>query len=241
MVVDVVSSRVRCANDFLFSFFFTPSPPRHYRPSFFLSFFSLFFFFLSPFFFACAYVQWRPWTDDHVHIAAVTAEQMRERERERTQCAQLPPPLFRRLILFLSFFFFFCTLPFSLCMYTYVFTIRRRCRRREEKDELLAHMQAHRSAHFASTSPSKKQLQLAQKKEKELFSLVACVYVYVYICVRWCDSYIDALPSATICFWTNQRCTLFLLSASIYIHTHKKNWDGFCCNQWLLVKINFIV
>ncbi len=151
---------------------------------------------------------------------------MRERERERTQCAQLPPPLFRRLILFLSFFFFFfCTLPFSLCMYTYVFTIRRRCRRREEKDELLAHMQAHRSAHFASTSPSKKQLQLAQKKEKELFSLVACIYVYVYIYV--CnDVIVTSMPCLLLLFASEQINVVhyfFFLPRYIYTHTHKKN------------------
>ena len=39
MLVDVVSSRVRCANDFayFFSFFFAPLPPRHYQASFSLS------------------------------------------------------------------------------------------------------------------------------------------------------------------------------------------------------------
>jgi hypothetical protein len=121
-------------------------------------------------------VQWRPWTDDHVHIAAVTAVQMREKERNAHNYYY--HYCFAALFYFFPFFFF-CTLSFSLCMYTYMFTIRRRCRRKEEKDELLAHMQARKSAHFASTSPSKKQLQPAQKKERELFSLFACIYVYI--------------------------------------------------------------
>lgn len=142
------------------------------------------------------------------------------RERERTQCAQLllPPPLFRRLILFLSFFFFlFYTLSFSLYMYTYVFTIRRRCRRKEEKDELLAHIQARKSAHFASTSPSKKQLQFAQKKEKELFSLFAyiCICVHIYMCN---DVIVTSMPCLLLLFASEQINVVHYFFLSLYIY-----------------------
>jgi hypothetical protein len=50
--------------------------------------------------------------------------------------------------------------------------------------------------------------------------------MYMYIYVQWCDSYIDAVPSATICFWTNQRFALFLsfffLHMYIYIEYVQK-------------------
>jgi len=62
-----------------------------------------------------------------------------------------------------------------------MFTKRRRCRRKEEKDELLAHMQARKSAHFASTSPSKKAITARSEEKKELFFLFACIRICIYI------------------------------------------------------------
>ncbi len=106
-------------------------------------------------------------------------------------------------------------------MYTYVFTIRRRCRRKE-KDELLAHMQAHRSARtLHQRHRQKKQLQLAQKKEKELFSLVACIYVYVYMCN---DVIVTSMPCLLQLF-ASEQINVFLLSVSVYIYIYAKRTE----------------
>ena len=145
MIVDVVSSRVGCANDFAysFSFFSAPLPLHHDRTSFspFLSLslslwlslcsssfsFSLLFF-LHVCEFVRVYGQWRPWTNDHVHIAVVTAVQMREKERNALNYHYC----FAALLSFVSFFPFSCALSsffvFSWCMCTYAFTVGRRCR-----------------------------------------------------------------------------------------------------------------
>lgn len=110
LVVDVVSKREPVARTILlvlFLFFFLPLPTTTrskptlslFRWIFFSSSPSLpfrsfsllvcsrsfsflqFFFFLRVYMYRC--VLWRPWTDDHVHIAAATAMQMKSRERER--------------------------------------------------------------------------------------------------------------------------------------------------------------
>ena len=136
----------------------------------------------------------------------------REREEETTQYAQLRP-LFYYFILLLSLFSLLAlslslSLSLSLCdMYTYMFS--KTPASSKEKDELLAHNVKGTSAHFASTSPLKKQLQSAPKRDRENSFLLffACICIYV----QSCDSYITALPSEQIDF---------LRSFSIYRHTH---------------------
>jgi hypothetical protein len=72
----------------------------------------------------------------------------------------------------------------------------------------------------------------------------------MYTYMQWCDSYISALPSAIIYFWTNRHFILFLpflfflfpFFCLIYIqHMYKKrNWIDFYCSL-SMVKIDIIV
>ena len=112
-------------------------------------------------------------TDDHVHIAAVTPAQMRERENamraNTTTITIVSPPYF---ISFPLFGFFLRSLLFPLyvylyVLYTYVFIIRRQRRRKEEKDELLAYIfSGQKSAHFVLTLPLKSNYNSLKRKKK---------------------------------------------------------------------------
>jgi hypothetical protein len=67
-------------------------------------------------------------------------------------------------------------------MYTYVFTIRRRCRRKEEKDELLAHMQASMRARALCVNVTVKKAITARLKEREREScFLFCLYIHMCV------------------------------------------------------------
>jgi hypothetical protein len=147
-------------------------------------------------------------------------------ERERTQCAQLLP-LFRRLILFLSFFFLLHTLSLSSFMYVHVCVHHKTTMSSQKKKKMSClHICKPIRARTLHLRRRQKSNYNSLRRKKKSYFLFLPVYMYMYIYVQWCDSYIDAVPSATICFWTNQRFALFLsfffLHMYIYIEYVQK-------------------
>ena len=162
MVVDVVSCRECVARTILpILFLFFAPLPSHYSL---LLLFSLLFFsflFFSLVFFcerARAYVQRRPWTDDHVHIAAQRAvelrweERKRGREKGRTRARATIIIVSPSSSLSLSLSLFSSASACSLCMFTIRTSLRRK---REEKRKKMSYLNIlHRcfvEAHFAWT------------------------------------------------------------------------------------------
>ena len=111
---------------------------------FLLSSLALSFFSFSAF---CVCVQWRPWTDDHVHIAvaAATAVQMRKEMGRKNAMHATTLPLFHRPTLLRSLF---CSFSLFLSL-SYVYVHHKTSASPlpvKEKDELLAHMPTRKRA-----------------------------------------------------------------------------------------------